>query len=410
MLAVSVALVLGGLFLGDRGACLVGLILLAFTLIGSAHSPIRLETTRRISHPTTHVGTQVNVDLSIEARADSDRIIEVQDELSHRLWLDGGVVNTSVYLGEGDRIEVGYRLYCPLRGHLRVGPLKVRSRDFFGLSWTDLTFDVRDIITVFPALDISTWRPRHIPSHMPEVGQRSRGLVGLGTEFFSIRDYNRGDPYRFINWKATARLRRYMVNEFELEASSDVMLFVDLREGSLTGTPTLNAAERGVELAACLVEQFVHQRRDVGLVLYGRRPFVLPPGTGQRQLSDALYALTGVASGGETSFKEALELAMHYMTSRTRIVVISPLFPDETLPTALTELGLRGRKIIVVRVEPFDFQAGIRTYRLPESYDVTSRQVGVYKDLLRDAGVLTLDWGVGSRPRELLEVMRVASP
>jgi hypothetical protein len=64
----------------------------------------------------------------------------------------------------------------------------------------------------------------------------------------------------------------------------------------------------------------------------------------------------------------------------------------------------------VVRVEPFDFQAGIRTYRLPESQDVTARQVGAYKDVLRDAGIITLDWAVGSRPRELLEVMRFASP
>jgi len=410
MLSLGSALLLGGLFVGDRGACLVGLTILAFVIIGSARSPLRLDVMRRLGRPVTHAGTDVDVDLKVEALSDSDRVIEVQDELSSRLWLDGGVVNTTVYLGEGDSLEVGYRLYCPLRGYMRVGPLRVRSHDFFALAWSDRTVEARDTVTVYPALDIATWRPRHMPSTLPEVGQRSRGRVGMGTEFFSIREYLRGDPYRFINWKATARLRKHMVNEFEQEAASDIMLFVDMREGSLTGTPTLNAAERAVELAACLTEQFVQQRRDVGLVVYGRRPLVLPPGTGQRQLQNVLYALTGASAGGEATFKEALDLASHYMSPRTRVMLLSSLMPDETLAPGVCGLSLRGRNVVVVHVEPFDFEAGIRTYRVPAEQDITDMLARAYTDAFRDAGVPTMRWGLGSRPAELLEVMRVAAP
>jgi len=383
---------------------------MVFVIIGSAPGPLRLHVDRKLSDVVTHVGTQVAVDLSVEAKVDSERIIEVQDELSHRLWLDGGVVSTMVYLGEGDRLEVGYRLYCPLRGYMRVGPLRVRSRDFFGLGWTDRTIDVRDSLTVHPALDIATWRPRHMPSAIPEVGQRARGRLGMGTEFFHIREYQQGDPYRFINWKATARMRKYMVNEFEQETSSDIMVFVDMRDAALSGTSTLNGAERAVELAACLVEQFVTQRRDVGLVIYGRRPVVLPPGTGQRQLDDVLHALTGAMPGGATTFQEAYEVASGHITHRTRILVLTSLAPDETLTTKLAELGVRGRHVVLVRVEPFDFQAGIRSYRLPTEQDATRAQVDVYEGALRDSGVLTIDWPVRSRPSEMLEVMRVAAP
>ena len=410
LLGVGTVLVIGGLYYDDGGACLIGLVLLVFAIIGSAPGPVRLHVERRLSDEVAHVGNQVSVDLSVEARSDSERIIEVQDELSDRLWLDGGVVSTMVYLGEGDRLEVGYRLYCPLRGYMRVGPLRVRSRDFFGLGWTDRTIDVRDLLTVHPALDIATWRPRHMPSAIPEVGQRARGRLGMGTEFFHIREYQQGDPYRFINWKATARLRKYMVNEFEQETTSDIMVFVDMRSAALSGTPTLNGAERAVELAACLVEQFVHQRRDVGLVIYGRRPFVLPPGTGQRQLDDVLHALTGASSGGETTFQEAYELASAHMSFRTRLLVLTSLAPDATLTAKLAELGLRGRHVVVIRVEPFDFQAGIRTYRMPVEQDSTRLQVEMDVSALRERGVLTLDWPVTLRPSEMLEVMRVAAP
>jgi len=385
-------------------------VILVFVIIASAPGPLRLHVDRRLSDAVTHVGTQVAVDLSVEAKADSERIIEVQDELSHRLWLDGGVVSTMVYLGEGDRLEVGYRLYCPLRGYMRIGPLRVRSRDFFGLGWTDRTIDVRDALTVHPALDIATWRPRHMPSAIPEVGQRSRGRLGMGTEFFHIREYQQGDPYRFINWKATARLRKYMVNEFEQETSSDIMVFVDMRDAALSGTSTLNGAERAAELAACLIEQFVHQRRDVGLVIYGRKPMVLPPGTGQRQLDDVLHALTGAMPGGSTTFQEAYEQASGHITHRTRLLVLTSMAADLTMVTKLSELGVRGRHIVVVRVEPFDFQAGIRTYRLPAGQDGTRTELELSEEVLRNSGVHTIEWPVRSRPSEMLEVMRVAAP
>jgi hypothetical protein len=84
--------------------------------------------------------------------------------------------------------------------------------------------------------------------------------------------------------------------------------------------------------------------------------------------------------------------------------------PDETLAPAVCGLSARGRNVVVVHVEPFDFEAGIRTYRVPEDQDVTGVLARAYTETFHDAGVPTMRWGIGSRPAELLEVMRVAAP
>ena len=41
-------------------------------------------------------------------------------------------------------------------------------------------------------------------------GRRSRGPLGLGTEFESVRDYLPDDDIRQVNWRATERLGRPM--------------------------------------------------------------------------------------------------------------------------------------------------------------------------------------------------------
>jgi uncharacterized protein (DUF58 family) len=68
-----------------------------------------------------------------------------------------------------------------------------------------------------------------------EAGERSRGPLGLGTEFESIRDYLPDDDVRQINWQATARLGRPMSNQYRIEQDRDVICLVD--SGRLMGSP-----------------------------------------------------------------------------------------------------------------------------------------------------------------------------
>src|SRR5262249_43955100 len=60
-----------------------------------------------------------------------------------------------------------------------------------------------------------------------ESGATAYGLLGLGTEFESIRDYEPDDDIRQVNWRATARLGRPMSNQYRLEQDRDLMVLVD---------------------------------------------------------------------------------------------------------------------------------------------------------------------------------------
>ena len=68
-----------------------------------------------------------------------------------------------------------------------------------------------------------------------ETGQRSRGPLGLGTDFESVRDYLPDDDVRQVNWRATARLGRPMSNQYRIEHDRDVVCVVDA--GRLMAAP-----------------------------------------------------------------------------------------------------------------------------------------------------------------------------
>jgi uncharacterized protein (DUF58 family) len=60
-----------------------------------------------------------------------------------------------------------------------------------------------------------------------EQGATAHGMLGLGTEFELIRDYQPDDDIRQVNWRATARMGRPMSNQYRLEQDRDLVILVD---------------------------------------------------------------------------------------------------------------------------------------------------------------------------------------
>jgi uncharacterized protein (DUF58 family) len=145
-----------------------------------------------------------------------------------------------------------------------------------------------------------------------EAGSKAIRIPGASTEFERLREYVPDDEFRKINWKATARRGKAIVNELQSERSQNVVLMLDC--GRLMGARAdLPATDEGAALVegetaaglakldyvvntALLLGYVAGLRGDrVSLLAYadGVRAF-LPPSRGRRAflgIVDALYAL-----------------------------------------------------------------------------------------------------------------------
>jgi uncharacterized protein (DUF58 family) len=135
------------------------------------------------------------------------------------------------------------RLVARRRGRWTLPPAAVRVTGPLGLATWDHRAGEDEELLVYPdlpaarrlALAVRTGRFR-------EPGHRSRGPLGLGTEFESIRDYLPDDDIRQVNWPATARLGRPMSNQYRIEQDRDVICVLDC--GRLMAAPLSGGATR----------------------------------------------------------------------------------------------------------------------------------------------------------------------
>ncbi len=68
-------------------------------------------------------------------------------------------------------------------------------------------------------------------------GVRRRRMVGRGREFEKLRDYLPGDPLGDIQWKATARRRKLVTREFQVERTQEVYVILDCSRLSARPAP-----------------------------------------------------------------------------------------------------------------------------------------------------------------------------
>ena len=89
-----------------------------------------------------------------------------------------------------------------------------------------------------------------------DPGLRTRGPLGLGTEFESVRDYLPDDDVRQINWQATARVGRPMSNQYRIEQDRDVVCLLDagrlMAAPLVTGSVATGTASRITRLDAAV--------------------------------------------------------------------------------------------------------------------------------------------------------------
>lgn len=164
-------------------------------------------------------------------------------------------------------------------------------------------------------------------------GQRSMQMLGKGSSFESLREYVVGDEYRKINWKATARENKPIVNQYEPEKNQHVYLFVD------TGRPMSYTVHglRKLDLAvntALVLSDIVNQNGDQSALLLFNTEVnnMIAPGKGAGHRNRMMECLYHIDYTNETSNYDD---AFYYFKKKERHRSIIFIFTDfETLGEA----------------------------------------------------------------------------
>ena len=99
--------------------------------------------------------------------------------------------------------------------------------------------------------------------------------IGHSLEFEQIKDYTNGDDIRSINWKATARNSKLMVNSYSDERSQQVFCVID--KGRLMKMPFngLSLLDYAINTTLALTHTCLEKQDRVGLITFSHKAGVV---------------------------------------------------------------------------------------------------------------------------------------
>jgi uncharacterized protein (DUF58 family) len=257
-------------------------------------------------------------------------------------------------------------------------------------------------VSVYPSYQkLHQYELMAISQNLQEPGIKRIRRIGNNTEFEHIRDYLKGDDYRTVNWRATARLSRPMVNVYQDERSQQIFSVIDkgrVMQQAFQGMTLLDYA-----INASLALSYVAMRKEdrAGLITFAdkadtfvaadRRPGHI------NKLLETLYA-------EQTDFEEtdfsALSVAVGRHISKHSLLVLYTNFMGQvSLQRQLPFLQqiARRHRLLVVFFEDVELQqfidSPIRTEEEQCQHEVAEKfaaEKQLISATLRQHGILSL--------------------
>jgi uncharacterized protein (DUF58 family) len=276
VLGVLVAGVAAGHLFGGRALNAVVMPAAALLVVGAIGvSRVEAPRVERVSPANGFTGERFQVELAVEG-ADGPVAVRVSDTLSD--GLDGETATATV--ADEDGRTVSYEVTLAERGVHTIGPVAVTATDVFGLWERTFAYEATDDVVAFPRV-----HPLY------EGADIISGYVGLSEEreqFDGVREYERGDALRDVNWKASAKRNEFVVTEYAGEGATNRVTVAVERVSR-------EHADAVAEAAASVVVYLLDAGLSVGLAVPGDR---IDPGNGTDHRRRVLARLARFGSGG----------------------------------------------------------------------------------------------------------------
>lgn len=338
--------------------------------------------------------------------------VVIYDEVPETFQLVEGSNYEVVPKGFGEKtFSFSYKILCTKCGTYRLG-VGWEARHIFGLTQSHVSIEETGQLRVFPISP--KIRKMKLPLRMTQRIRPSEGLAKIGpisTDFKEIRNYVYGDPFKIINWKASARAagrgKQYpLVNEYEREGKLSLWLFLDAHADLRIGTSFENALEYCIRAAYSISYYFLNKGYSLGMYIYNHQGETVHSDTGKKQfirVASNILRLTPPKAGlqvfWDEGFSKALERNQKQLISQSPGIVIITHVTQSNWRDLLNGLRRvlvyqrrrRQASVMLINILPYNVMPKVNDLEIfaAKMLDVASRS---FSNRLRSLGVTVLDW------------------
>ncbi|WP_432666373.1 DUF58 domain-containing protein [Wukongibacter baidiensis] len=280
----------------------------------------------RIGEDKLSIYEREKIKLKVYNKSDRRIYMELKDEIPDFHFESHEKIMRD-YIDPHEKQDFEYEVIPKKRGVFKFGNIHIRYESNLKLCMKQFKVVMDREYKVYPNLkDLKKYRLAVYNSKFSKVGEKSMKTPGGGTQFESLRDYVQGDEYRKINWKATARENRPIVNQYEPEKNQHVYVLIDIGRPmsySVRGYKKLDLAIN----TGLLLSDIVNQNGDrSGLMLFNTEVNnLIMPGKGNHHRNRLMEALYHAQHTNDTSNYEE---AFYHLKRKERRRSLMVLFTD----------------------------------------------------------------------------------
>lgn len=236
---------------------------------------------------------------------------------------------------------IEYKLRPVTRGEYVFHDINVYVQAPLGLVKRRYVFPSQHTVKVYPSfVQMRRYQLLAVSNRLQEAGVKKIRRIGHSLEFEQIKDYVRGDDYRTINWKATARKGNLMVNSFTDERSQQVYCLIN--KGRVMKMPfdNLTLLDHAINASLVLSNVALIRQDKAGLITFEKEIDTFLPAdkkpTQMNLILESLYRQQTTFL--EPDFEKLFSVIRNRITNRSLLILFTNFESLESLNRALPAL------------------------------------------------------------------------
>lgn len=233
---------------------------------------------------------------------------------------------------------IEYKLRPVTRGEYVFHDINVYVQAPLGLVKRRYIFPAQHTVKVYPSfVQMRRYQLLAVSNRLQEAGVKKIRRIGHSLEFEQIKDYVRGDDYRTINWKATARKGNLMVNSFTDERSQQVYCLIN--KGRVMKMPfdNLTLLDHAINASLVLSNVALIRQDKAGLITFEKEIDTFLPAdkkpTQMNLILESLYRQQTTFL--EPDFEKLFSVIRNRITNRSLLILFTNFESLESLNRAL---------------------------------------------------------------------------
>lgn len=237
-------------------------------------------------------------------------------------------------LADGAQARIEYRV-CPVhRGDAHFGGISLRVRSPWGLWQRQVHIEADQSVKIYPNfMALSGLGFLGHEQRIAHVGAHLTQRRGSGLEFHQLREYQRGDEIRQIDWKATARQQRLISREYQDERDQQILFMLDSGRRMRPLDGELSHFDHALNALLLSAYMALEMGDSVGVFSisghFGHNRWIRPV-KGKQGINRLLNSLYDLQSSAEASdLLQASQSLMQHQQKRALVVIVSNVRDDD---------------------------------------------------------------------------------